>query len=772
MTFLRTYARDLAMGARFAVTGGRAGWLRTALTALGVGIGVALLLVLAALPEAVGAREERDRARHGARSEQLARPRPDTVLIKEADTEYRGRHVRGRLVRPEGPKAPVPPGVSALPRPGEMVVSPALKELLASPDGRLLRERLPHRLAGTIGAGGLVGPDELAYYAGDDRLAIRHHLPSDPHRITSFRGRFLMPPLGEDVPVLGGLACAVMLLPVAVLIATAARFGGERRDRRLAALRLVGADNRTTRRVAAGESLCGALFGLAAGTGLFLLLRQGGPWVRLNGVGVYPGDLVPSPLSAVVVAVAVPLLTVAVSLFALRDVAIEPLGVVRGAPRRRRLWWRVALPVLGLALLAGLSANVFDTLFLGYKWLVVPAAAVLILLGVSVLLPWVVQAVVGRLRGGPPAWQLATRRLQLDSGPASRTVAGILVAVAGAVAVQMFYSGIPTEEPAAAGSDRAATVRMMMDVASGPQVQSLVAKVRGAEGVREAAGFTTMLVDREDAVGVHELTVADCAGLRLLARVGECRDGDSFLVHQPPHSYGPVPQPGMKVVLPGAPDSRTHWTVPPAARVVEPEGEGVLQHWTTGILATPSAVPTAGVRDAGAKVIARLDPRVPDAVEHVRNAAAAASSEVNVFESRLASGTGESDYRSLLRLLPGGTALALGLVAVSLMLATVEQLRERRSALSVLAAFGASRSVIAWSVIWQTAVPVVLGMMLAVAFGLGLGRLVMTMTPLRVADWFGFVPIVGAGLGVITLVTLAALPALWRMMRPDGLRAE
>ena len=51
-------------------------------------------------------------------------------------------------------------------------------------------------------------------------------------------------------------------MPVAVFIAAAVRFGGEARDRRLAALRLVGADRAATVRVAAGESALGALAGL------------------------------------------------------------------------------------------------------------------------------------------------------------------------------------------------------------------------------------------------------------------------------------------------------------------------------------------------------------------------------------------------------------------------------------------------------------------------------------------------------------------------------
>ena len=63
-------------------------------------------------------------------------------------------------------------------------------------------------------------------------------------------------------------------MPVAVFIATAARFGGEARDRRLAALRLVGADRATTVRVAAGESALGALLGVVVGAVLFLAVRR------------------------------------------------------------------------------------------------------------------------------------------------------------------------------------------------------------------------------------------------------------------------------------------------------------------------------------------------------------------------------------------------------------------------------------------------------------------------------------------------------------------
>ena len=46
-----------AMGSRFAFTGGREGWVRVLLTAVGVGLGVALLLLTAAIPSALTARQ-------------------------------------------------------------------------------------------------------------------------------------------------------------------------------------------------------------------------------------------------------------------------------------------------------------------------------------------------------------------------------------------------------------------------------------------------------------------------------------------------------------------------------------------------------------------------------------------------------------------------------------------------------------------------------------------------------------------------------------------
>ncbi|MGW3572552.1 FtsX-like permease family protein, partial [Streptomyces sp. NPDC000941] len=393
------WAADLATGARFAVSGGRESWARTVLTAVGVGLGVALLLFAAGVPHIVSAREDRTDARTPSESSDI-KPDPETVQFDWGSTTFRGDGITGLLLAPDGDRPPLPPGVDRIPARGEMVVSPALKKLLADGDNKLLRERLDYKITGTIGDEGLIGPGEFFYYAGIDPDAIDDNVI----RLDGWGDNSPKEPLDPILLMLIVVGCVVLLLPVAIFIATAVRFGGERRDRRLAALRLVGADSRMTRRIAAGESLVGALLGLAVGWGFFLLIRQFIGGVTVFGTSFFPSDVQPAATLTGLIMVAVPACAVVVTQIALRGIAIEPLGVVRNAtPTRRRLWWRLLFPVLGLALLLHLRSeeNSADSTYQ------VAGGAVLMLVGITALLPWLVEAVVKRFGGGPVPWQLA-----------------------------------------------------------------------------------------------------------------------------------------------------------------------------------------------------------------------------------------------------------------------------------------------------------------------------------------------------------------------------
>jgi predicted lysophospholipase L1 biosynthesis ABC-type transport system permease subunit len=115
----------------------------------------------------------------------------------------------------------------------------------------------------------------------------------------------------------------------------------------------------------------------------------------------------------------------------------------------------------------------------------------------------------------------------------------------------------------------------------------------------------------------------------------------------------------------------------------------------------------------------------------------------------------------------------LVLIGASLLVSQLEQLRERRRLLSALVAFGTRRRTLGLSVLWQTALPIALGLLLAMAVGLTLGTVLLRMTDTPVGvDWPSVLTMTGIGAGIVIAVTLLSLPPLVRLMRPDGLRTE
>ncbi|MEU3850503.1 FtsX-like permease family protein [Streptomyces sp. NPDC029554] len=774
---VRQWVRDLALGMRFALAGGREGWTRALLTAVGVGLGVALLLLTTALPNALTERDRREEARSDHTLGQQEMPKADdTLVVLDADTTFRDRDVRGRLLEQEGPEAPLPPGLSEFPADGTMVVSPALKELLASGEGKLLRERLPYRITGTIGEQGLIGSQELAFYAGGEKLADRLGSGTAGARIDSFGN----PDLGSPDPwdpvllLLVLVVFVVLLMPVAVFIAAAVRFGGERRDRRLAALRLVGSDGRMTRRIAAGEALAGSVLGLVLGTGFFLLGRELAASVDVFHVSVFPSYLNPSPLLAALVALAVPTAAVLVTLFALRGVVIEPLGVVRTArPARRRLWWRLLLPLGGLAMLAPMIGQGDDGGTFN-QYLVV-GGVMLLLVGVTALLPWVVETVVARLGSGGVAWQLAVRRLQLSSGAAARMVNGIAVAVAGAIALQMLFAGVEGSYTAASRYD-VSRAQMQVRVPDRLDGASVAGKFRDTEGVRKVTALSEAYVSGRgaDAESIVQITLGDCASLREVATLPSCRDGDVFAVRGAEYDTDTIKlgKPGKTLWLDAGdrPGKDVSWTVPRDIRRAESR-EDPTGTERGGILITPGADSSKLASLAQQELYLSLSPGEPNAYEYVRNTAARIDPTVDPIVWHAVERN--ERYATIRTGLLVGAAAVLALIGASLLVSQLEQLRERRKLLSSLVAFGTRRRTLGLSVLWQTAIPIGLGLLLAATVGMALGAVLLRMVNLSVrVDWPSVLSMTGIGAGVVLAVTLLSLPPLLKLMRPDGLRTE
>jgi predicted lysophospholipase L1 biosynthesis ABC-type transport system permease subunit len=564
-----------------------------------------------------------------------------------------------------------------------------------------------------------------------------------------------------------------------VFIGAAVRFGAESRDRQQAALRLVGADRSMTRRIAAGEALVGALLGLVAGAALFLAGRQLIELVTLEDLSVFASDVRPDPVLVALIAVLVPVSAVAVSVLALRRVVVEPLGVVRRATAvKRRLWWRLVVPAVGIGLLVPLLGGIraggerFSTLQVG-------TGVTLLLVGVAVLLPWLVEAVVRRLGGGGVAWQLAIRRLQLTSGSAARVVSGIAVAVAGAVGLLTLFAGVQHayQQPTHQDPTRAQVDVNVPRTLSLAQAHELTGRFAATPGVRSVFGVsrTEIGATQVGADGYRDqwtLIVGDCATLRQLATIGGCADGDTFLATAPGAGDSATPRPGTPAaVLSGNAEHVTgSWTVPATARTVRartaPDGSSQL-----GVLATRSAVDARLLGQLRETVYVRVDPSRPDTLERVRNVAAAADPLSTVLE--LTASRTDGTLVTIEHGILGGATAVLLLIGASMLVTVLEQLRERRRLLAVLTAFGTRRGTLTASVLWQTAVPVFLGLLLAVVGGVLLGAVLLRMTSEPVSfAWAQIGEIAGVAAAVVLLVTVLSMPALWRLMRPEGMRTE
>jgi ABC-type antimicrobial peptide transport system permease subunit len=212
------------------------------------------------------------------------------------------------------------------------------------------------------------------------------------------------------------------------------------------------------------------------------------------------------------------------------------------------------------------------------------------------------------------------------------------------------------------------------------------------------------------------------------------------------------------------------WKVPAGLKTAA-HREDPTGYARDGLLITSGALPAKAAKSLNQKVFVTLDTSVPDATDYVRNTAAKLDPLATVFT--LAATEQSVQFRSIRTGLLVGATCVLVLIGASLLVSQLEQLRERRKLLSALVAFGTRRRTLSLSVLWQTAIPIGLGLALASAVGLTLGTVLLKMTATPVViDWASVLTMTGIGAAVVLAVTLLSLPPLLRMMRPDGLRTE
>ena len=415
----------IRLGLQLTLHSGREAFTRLLLTTVAVALGVAVLLGVFAEFHAFQADANRScwECTQGATVPKALGTRGE--LWNYSADFYQGRTIERLDLAALGSGAPVPPGVSRLPAPGQYYASPALAALLRTVPRDELGDRFPGTMIGVLGDAALTGPDELAIYVGYQPSSLAA-VPGT-RLVTALQGTpgpAVFTPFFRYAFAVGVLA---VLFPILILIGTATRLAAARREERFAALRLVGATPRDINVIASVDSVVSTFFGAIAGIGLFLAIRPALAGAELTGTRYFAATVSLPAWVYLAMLVAVPAASALAALASLRRVRISPLGVSRRAAPPPPSAWRLATLGAGVVLfVAGLLAT-------NHKSIGSPAypGLLIVMIGIVIAGPWLTVAAArwcARVFNGASPL-LATRRLADNPKAAFRAVRGLVLAV-------------------------------------------------------------------------------------------------------------------------------------------------------------------------------------------------------------------------------------------------------------------------------------------------------------------------------------------------------
>lgn len=234
-----------------------------------------------------------------------------------------------------------------------------------------------------------------------------------------------------------GIGGTILLFPIVIFVSVATQLGAAQRERRYAALRLIGATKRQVGRVLILESLLASVVGVLIGLGVFWLLQTPLQQFKMDGMRFNPGDLA---LTAGQYALIIGLtlgLTTFVNWRRMRRAQISPLGVSRSIEKVKKLrGWRALVPAAGIAIFAWLSSKP------GLDWLtankesampilLLMAALLLVMFGIILAGGWLTNklSLLAARWANNGSMLIAGKRTAVHSRTVFRGVSGVVLAL-------------------------------------------------------------------------------------------------------------------------------------------------------------------------------------------------------------------------------------------------------------------------------------------------------------------------------------------------------
>lgn len=743
----------IRLGIRLALRGGREAVARLLIVGAAVALGVGLLLGTLAALNATGTQNDRNAWLNTGWAPGPAKAGADPLWWQIGADGFDGELV-GRIdLAATGPRSPVPPGMAALPAPGEFYASPAMAALLRSTPAAELGDRYPGHLAGTLGKAALPGPDSL--------LVVIGHRPGElagRDGAVEVRGIAARSPSSCDGPscVVGtdsngmnlilSVVAAAMIFPVLVLIATATRLSAARREQRFAGMRLIGATPRQVAAVSTAESAIAAVAGVGAGFGLYALLRPLLADVAFTSTRFFLSDLSLTTADVLGVALGVPAAAAVSARVALRRVRISPLGVTRRATPRPPRAYRLLPLAAGLLELAFFIGRAPGT-SAGQVRAFLPGI-LLVLGGIVVAGPWLTMAGARLMaaRARRAAGLVAGRRLADDPKAGFRAVSGLVLALCvttvavGVIDAMVHERGLPS----AGAAVRDTVVSDHRGYADGGVLGTAAAPPRGTlAALRAVPGVTGVAVIHADpqAGGMAGRGgLVDCGELAAMPVFGACPAG-ARTASVPPgfDGYGLGPQASWPASWPASDVGPEQLAARPVTQVVvATDGSRAAQERARTLLARayPADDPPYTVGEDRARMSAELD-----------------------------------GYRKLADVV---IAVSFPIAGCSLAVAVAGGLSDRKRPFSMLRLTGVRLRTLRSVVLLESAVPLLAVAVVAVATGFLAAQLFLQAQlgySLRPPGG-SYYAMIGGGMAAALAVIASTLPLLARLTGPEQARND
>ncbi|MEU0401951.1 FtsX-like permease family protein [Streptomyces sp. NPDC006197] len=726
--------------------------------AFGSALGVACLAAALTIPTIIAANDAR------VTSRAISSGANENAVYQEFLDPYGSQPLRRVFIghRGVGP-LPVPPGIKALPRAGEAIVSPKLGEILA--DNPRAAGLVPGRVTGTISPEGLGGPDELYAYIGTDADELSGAAPLGHFGATYTRHQVIDP---STLDILRFTLGCIVLLPLVIFLSVCARLSGESRARRLAALRLVGLSVRDTLRVNAGESVVAAFVGAVVGLVGYLGINEVMAWVGLPGLRWYPADGRPDGTTIAVCLLGCPALAWVVGQFSARRAAQSPISVRRTGERKPPKKYGTLLLLPGLGIISGYC--LLDALGRNPSGgsagaVLVPGAVLMtgagLVFGLAPITAWLSRRLAGMSQSLPLS--LAMRRTEVDPGSALRVVTGLVLLVFGASLTQGVLIELdqvsrrtaPVQEYSLPAAELSTRQRSEMTALSGVQ----------AHGLAVESWVATLEEDLPSVQGV----IATCAQLAAFTETTHgCVDDKVLRIEDPNSLFDKNARVGRNFPFLLSNGQKLNVSVPRDTVTIQAYDPSEFSG--PSLLIPPSLLPQ-GTEPTNARFVL-VSPSDPTTIRSVLDgigaiAPTASVEPVGIVIDSLAQLT---VIRSLLVV---GMVLGLVIGVAAFVVSVADRAMERRGQVTALVLLGARAGTLRVVQVVQVVLPLVVGLGAAIVTGwLAESSYLITGGGDVHWDWDGLPLLFACALGVVLAAAVASVPMVRRHIDPEHIRRD